>query len=450
MFIVFAAAFQLSTRITQDFKMPILNSDQINPWFLEGENFNEAFVDWEGNRVRQFHTFNDNPYPINITFRVSTQTEFYPFIQESLQQRYPEVDEITYTLLPKQSYQLAIEYNCTQFNEEIQQIDLILMEQSFKNNPENLDELNQITIRYFKYCQNPHTVIIDLQNIVALIFIYFATSCSSLLCIRKITTQFEFTPIKQIITLILIPAIGSFLFYPKLISFILASIVLYDFIQYYTKSSILSLLLSPLILYAQYCISLFIHMESSNLYSLFQQLIPYIITIILLIQVNRRIIIANKFQLFLFFCIIWLTEIYSLVHRTQVDKHLLIQNPYEQQIFIKTKFSFLSQTNGVIWQQKNIDIHLYQLIGLSLIQSFIFRHGLFNKEHIINIIVVGITQFTGLIIFDLLYRYKHNPPFLTLITGFILLGMIINYLRTGSGLRNPYLEFETIEEKIKI
>ncbi|CAD8139176.1 unnamed protein product [Paramecium pentaurelia] len=450
MFIVFAAAFQLSTRITQDFKMPILNSDQINPWFLDGQNHNEAFVDWEGNRVRQFHTFNDNPFPINITLRISTQSEFYPFIQESLQQRFPEVDEITYTLLPKQSYQLAIEYNCSQHNEGIQQIDLIFMEQTFKNNPQNLDELNQISIRYYKFCQNPHTAIIDLKNLMALVLIYITTTCSSLFCIRRVFIQFEFTPTKQLITLILAPAIGSFLFYPETTSFILALIVLYDFIYYASKSQTVSIIVSFIIFYVQYYIFKSAQTESVNLHPLFNQILPYILTIILLIQVNRRIIIANKFQLFLFFCIIWLTEIYSLVHRTQVDKHLLIQHPQEMPTYIKTKFSFLIVNNDSVWQQKNIDIHLYQLIGLSLIQSFIFRHGLFNKEHIINIVVVGITQFTGLIIFDLLYRYKHNPPFLTLITGFILLGMVLNYLRTGSGLRNPYLEFESIEEKIKI
>ncbi|CAD8167904.1 unnamed protein product [Paramecium octaurelia] len=450
MFIVFAAAFQLSTRITQDLKMPILHSDQVNPWFLDDQNQNEAFIDWEGNQVRQFHTFNENQFPINVTLRISTQSEFYPFIQESLQLRFPEVDEITFTLLPKQSYQLAIEYNCTQHNEGIQQIDLIFMEQTFKNNPQYLDELNQISVRYYKYCQNPHTALIDFKNILVVILIYITTTCSSLFCIRKVFTQFEFTPTKQLLTLLLFPAIGSLLDYPKIISFFLAFIVLCDFIYYASKSSIISIIVSFIILYFQHYIFESAQIEQVFFYDVFRQILPCIITIILLIQVNRRIIIANKFQLFLFFCIIWLTEIYSLVHRTQVDKHLLIQNPQEMSGFIKTKFSFLIANEHTLWQQKNIDIHLYQIIGLSLIQSFIFRHGLFNKEHIVNIIIVGITQFTGLILFDLLYRYKHNPPFLTLITGFILLGMMLNYLRTGSGLRNPYLEFESIEEKIKI
>ncbi|CAK83401.1 unnamed protein product (macronuclear) [Paramecium tetraurelia] len=105
--------------------MPILHSDQIDPWFWDDQNQSEAFVDWEGNQMRQFHSFNENQFPINITLRIQTQSEFYPFIQESLQLRFPEVDEITYTLSPKQSYQLELEYNCTQHNEGMQQIDLI-------------------------------------------------------------------------------------------------------------------------------------------------------------------------------------------------------------------------------------------------------------------------------------------------------------------------------------
>ncbi|CAD8135735.1 unnamed protein product [Paramecium octaurelia] len=90
--------------------MPIVNSDQINPWFVNGQNHNEAFVDWEGNRVRnktlQCSYFNFQL--TKITLKISTQSEFYPFIQESLQLQFPEVDEIIYTLLPKSSYQLAI------------------------------------------------------------------------------------------------------------------------------------------------------------------------------------------------------------------------------------------------------------------------------------------------------------------------------------------------------
>lgn len=55
-----------------------------------------------------------------------------------------------------------------------------------------------------------------------------------------------------------------------------------------------------------------------------------------------------------------------------------------------------------------------------------------------------------MITFDILYRNKHNPPFLTLITGFILLGMTINYTRNGTGLKNPFIEFESIDEKMKL
>jgi hypothetical protein len=53
-------------------------------------------------------------------------------------------------------------------------------------------------------------------------------------------------------------------------------------------------------------------------------------------------------------------------------------------------------------------------------------------------------------VFDILYRLKYNPPFLTLITGFILIALAINYIRTGKGLRNPYIEFEEIDDKIKL
>lgn len=113
--------------------------------------------------------------------------------------------------------------------------------------------------------------------------IYITTTCSSLLCIRKVFTQFEFTPTKQLLTLILAPAIGSFLFYPKAISFILALIVLYDFIYYTSKSSIISIIASFIILFIQHFIFESAQTELANLYHLFHQIIPYIITILLII-----------------------------------------------------------------------------------------------------------------------------------------------------------------------
>lgn len=86
--------------------MPLLTSEYANRWFVSESP--EAFIDWERNKVRQFVASNNYTHPINVTLRVQTQSDFYPFIQESVALNYPEADEIVFTLLPKQSYQVAI------------------------------------------------------------------------------------------------------------------------------------------------------------------------------------------------------------------------------------------------------------------------------------------------------------------------------------------------------
>ncbi|CAK94871.1 unnamed protein product (macronuclear) [Paramecium tetraurelia] len=350
------------------------------------------------------------------------------FIQESLQLRFPEVDEITYTLRPKQSYSLAIEYICTQQNQGIQQIDLFFL-------------WNQALQTLLKPSYSP------------VILIYFTTTCSSLLCIRNVFIQFELTPTKQLLTFILVPAIGLFFVYSKIISQILAFVMLCDFIHFASKSLIVGLITSFLILYFQHYMFESAQFQSVFLEALVHQILPCIITIVLLIQVNRPIN-SSYFYFFALFgqqkFILWFIE-HKLINIClyRIFKICLLSFKQSFQFQLQTTILYGNKSN-ILRLSINIDIHLYQIIGLSLIQSFIFRHGLLNKEQIINIIVNAITQFTGLILFDLLYRYKHNPPFLPLITGFILLGMVLNYLRTGSGLRNPYLEFETMEEKIRV
>lgn len=77
MFLV-VAAFQLSTRITQNYRMPVLTSEYANRWFVSESS--EAFIDWERNKVRQFVASNNYTHPINVTLRVQTESEFYPFI----------------------------------------------------------------------------------------------------------------------------------------------------------------------------------------------------------------------------------------------------------------------------------------------------------------------------------------------------------------------------------
>ncbi|CAD8179748.1 unnamed protein product [Paramecium octaurelia] len=144
---------------------------------------NDAFIDWEGNR--QFHTFNKRKSLIKIS---------------RSRQNY-------ISLLPKQSNQLAIEYNCSKQNEGIQQIDLILL-----NKHQRIILMIQMSqTRLVLGIINIVKTLIQPQMILRMRYSSI-TTCSSLVCIRKVLIQFQFTPTKQLLTLLLFLAVGSFLF----------------------------------------------------------------------------------------------------------------------------------------------------------------------------------------------------------------------------------------------